>query len=155
MKYLYKIRYKKLSDNEKFFAREYITGSEDEALEKFRKEMVREGLSDYEICEVIPIKRINPRLSDTQKEVVKVMKEKGGKLIRWSGGFWTFDGAKGEDHYGLNGELLYRLPEWHCGTNTVKALAKKYVVTIINDDRGMPKMAFLNNEVVEDLDLTN
>jgi len=33
-------------------------------------------------------------------------------------------------------------------------LAKKYVVTIINDDRGMPKMAFLNNEVVEDLDLT-
>lgn len=71
------------------------------------------------------------KLSPTQEEALKMMKEKGGgRLVRWPGGFWTYPGADGKAVYGFGGFFEYFRPEWSCSTNTVRALAKKGLVEI-------------------------
>lgn len=80
------------------------------------------------------------KLSETQQEALQVMKEKGGKLIRWDGGYWTFEGAK----------AIRDEPEWHCGTTTIRSLYKKGYVTLFNNDKGWPHIAILNELLKDD-----
>ncbi|MBU5442415.1 hypothetical protein [Paenibacillus sp. MSJ-34] len=60
-------------------------------------------------------------LSEMQSEALEMAKKHGGRLIRWKGGFWTFEGARpsGERHCGSP------TPEWYCTTNTVFALVRR------------------------------
>lgn len=88
------------------------------------------------------------KLSHTQEEALKMMKEKGGGvLVRWPGGFWTFSGAQGRAVYNRHGYLEYLVPEWWCGVRTVRALAKKGVVDMKLDARGYEIAAVLKDEI--------
>ena len=58
-------------------------------------------------------------LSDTQRETVRRMKDAGGKIERWPGGFWTTPGMT---------QNLRGYPEWSVTTHTIKALVRKGVI---------------------------
>lgn len=60
-------------------------------------------------------------ISNQQQEALDQAKKHGGKLIRWRGGMWTFEGAActGENWCGVPE------PEWYCTTNTIFALVRR------------------------------
>ena len=67
-------------------------------------------------------------LSAKMEEAVRIMKAHG-KLIRYDSGFWSWVGV--EIHYCRNGVNTYlRLPIWHCGIGTLRALVKRQIVTL-------------------------
>lgn len=60
-------------------------------------------------------------LSIIQQEALEQARRHGGRLIRWSGGCWTYEGAailEDDDH-------SKAFPEWHCTTNTIFALVRR------------------------------
>lgn len=84
------------------------------------------------------------KLSETQKEVVEVIKEHGGVLVRWVGGYWTWEGAKVKEEAPMVG----RVPEWHCGTSTIRALIDRGLLSVIDTNRyGDPIKVRLNDEI--------
>ncbi|NOJ73294.1 hypothetical protein [Paenibacillus alvei] len=60
-------------------------------------------------------------LSIIQQEALEQARKHGGRLIRWSGGCWTFQGAAIIE--GDSGSKA--IPEWHCTTNTIFALMRR------------------------------
>lgn len=67
-------------------------------------------------------------LSKSQQEVLEQALQNDGRLIRWKGGFWTFEGAKsvGKNRNGLD------TPEWYCATNTIFALVRRGYLVMNN-----------------------
>jgi hypothetical protein len=65
--------------------------------------------------------KIVAKLSPVMQEALDVIKQHG-HLIRWPGGYWTYDGVpvKRPRH-----QLVEAVPEWWCGISTVKALEKR------------------------------
>lgn len=60
-------------------------------------------------------------LSIIQQEALEQARKHGGRLIRWSGGSWTFQGASIIEE--VSGSKAF--PEWHCTTNTIFALVRR------------------------------
>jgi hypothetical protein len=60
------------------------------------------------------------KLSKTQTEVVRRLKETGKPLQRWPGGFWTTE----QPPAAMNKPA----PEWWCGTQTVRVLERVGVI---------------------------
>ena len=65
-------------------------------------------------------------MSKTQKEVIRIMEKYGNKLIRWPGGFWTYEGAT--IRYRPFGD--HPVPVWYCGVRTLRAMHKKGLVRL-------------------------
>lgn len=63
------------------------------------------------------------KLSATQHAVIERMLETGQPLERWRGGFWTIKGCPYTLRRDAVGDM-YRSPDWHVGTNTVKAMER-------------------------------
>ena len=62
-------------------------------------------------------------LSPTQFETLQKMEE-NGKLIRWNGGFWSFEDAEIKDV--IRDSWGYTsIPQWYCDVRTLRALEKK------------------------------
>jgi len=56
-------------------------------------------------------------LSPTMQAALNVVRNHGGRLERWPGGFWTYHGCLRQPHTGY--------PTWSIGTTTVQALVKR------------------------------
>lgn len=52
-----------------------------------------------------------------------------GGLVCMRGGFWTFPGCRIEREW-IDCGIVHRRPEWYAATNTVKALAKRGLVSL-------------------------
>lgn len=70
-------------------------------------------------------------LSKTMIDVVNVMKEHK-ELIRYEFGFWSWEGVEIKH---TNFKLMenYDCPEWHCDIKTLRALARRKIVTLDED----------------------
>ncbi len=95
-----------------------------------------------------------PRLSKTQKAVVLKLREQGNApIVRWPGGFWTFDGCQALT--GKQAELYQRddpkrpvaIPEWSVTVQTVRALENMgYLTRLLShpeewrDSRGLTEL---------------
>ncbi len=60
----------------------------------------------------------NKRLSPTMAHTLDTIKERGGAIEVWRGGFWTYVGAE-IARTDLQG---YQIPSWCAGTQTIRAL---------------------------------
>lgn len=66
------------------------------------------------------------RIPPIQQEAIDQAENHGRRLVRWKGGFWTFEGAR-ESGDSWNGVPV---PEWYCRTNTVFALVRRGLMVI-------------------------
>lgn len=71
-------------------------------------------------------------LSAKMEETIRIMKVHG-KLIRYSGGFWSWVGV--EMHLSRMGADTYKHPIWHCDVKTLRALAKRGVVLLDEENK--------------------
>ena len=71
-------------------------------------------------------------LSEKMEEAVRVMRVHG-KLIRYDGGFWSWVNV--EIHRHKNGADTYESPIWYCGVGTLRALVKRGVVTLDEENK--------------------
>lgn len=71
-------------------------------------------------------------LSAKMEEAVRIMKAHG-KLIRYDGGFWSWAGV--EIHHCKNGAGTYSCPIWYCSVLTLRALAKRNIVTLDEENK--------------------
>lgn len=71
-------------------------------------------------------------LSEKMEGAVRVMKAHG-KLIRYDGGFWSWDGVA--IHHCRNGAGAYDVPIWHCGVGTLRGLKKRGVVILDEENK--------------------
>lgn len=89
-------------------------------------------------------------LSNKMMEVLNVMENHNGKLVRWKHGFWTYEGAISrydetiakypnfydkaiEEPYSTfsrNMELAKLVPIWKCDVKTLRALEKRGLVLV-------------------------
>lgn len=71
-------------------------------------------------------------LSAKMEESVRIMRTHG-KLIRYDGGFWSWVGV--EIHHCRNGADTYRCPIWYCSVRTLRALDKRHIVTLDEENK--------------------
>lgn len=71
-------------------------------------------------------------LSTKMEETVRIMKAHG-KLIRYNSGFWSWSGV--EMHISRNGADIYKHPIWYCGIGTLRALAKRGIVILDEENK--------------------
>jgi hypothetical protein len=65
-------------------------------------------------------------LSPIQQEAIDQASKHGKRLVRWKGGFWTYEGAKPCENIGGGPQV----PEWYCRTNTIFALVRRGFMAI-------------------------
>lgn len=81
-------------------------------------------------------------LSETMEEVLGVIREHNGRLVRWEHGFWTYEGciseyehniSKRNDYYKANTYWLEHdkvTPTWSCKVQTLRALQSRGYVKL-------------------------
>lgn len=81
------------------------------------------------------------KFSQIQQKAIAYLRENGGILERWPGGFWTVPGTPSSrksfayvEGPGMtpDGPQGQAVPDWYIGTNTVRALEKKGVLERMN-----------------------
>lgn len=72
-------------------------------------------------------------LSKTMIETISAMRVHGN-LKRYEGGFWSWEETELEPLYN-SGKLLCMIPVWHCDVKTLRALAKKGLVTLNESEK--------------------
>lgn len=87
------------------------------------------------------------KLSETMQAALDAAKANGGRLERWSGGFWTYPGCTWEVK---NLPMPTRVPEVHFGTQTIHALIDRAVVKISRRSHGEDRGYIVEVEVVEE-----
>ena len=71
---------------------------------------------------------IGLQLSDTMLDTIDKM-SKYGKLVRYDGGFWSWENTELEPLY--NGGIFQcMVPSWHCDVKTLRALSKRNIVIL-------------------------
>ena len=65
-------------------------------------------------------------LSPSMFETIKII-EKYGKLVRWEGGFWTFEGVETKGTV-QGGFCEIPVPSWYCTVKTLRALHSRGLV---------------------------
>lgn len=70
----------------------------------------------------------NRGLSDIMLKTIAIM-QKHGKLIRYAGGFWSWEDIALKPLCN-GGKFLCMVPEWHCDVKTLRALDKRGIVTL-------------------------
>lgn len=78
------------------------------------------------------------QLSKTMIEVLGKMKEHG-KLIRYHGGFWSWEGVEIKTT-SFRKMKNYEYPAWNCDVRTLKALHKRGLV-ILNESENICTLA--------------
>ena len=73
-------------------------------------------------------------MSEPQKETLAAMREHGGELIRMGGGFWTWRNCS---------QVKVGVPAWYCTVGTLRALEKKGMITLIQENRSFYTLARL------------
>jgi hypothetical protein len=100
------------------------------AIHKLEWECVRDGrLVDATTLTV----KVAPKLSAEQARVVAYLREHGGQLTRWPGGFWTtpdtrLPGGSRIDRVDGYRYELHGAPVWYTSTQTVRAMERKGVL---------------------------
>lgn len=61
-------------------------------------------------------------ISATMALTLAEMSERGGELVRWAGGFWTYPNCTWTRKNWPHGQ---RIPDWYVGTHTVNALLRR------------------------------
>lgn len=86
--------------------------------------------------------RNNMKLSNTMLETINIMENHNGKLIRYRGGWWSWENS--EIKYYMRKEPRetphftdykihdddYAIPIWNCDVKTVRALQKRGLVVL-------------------------
>ncbi len=73
--------------------------------------------------------RAATKLSATMVIAVGDIQDRGGELVCWKGGFWTYEGCSVKStENGPTGS--YRVPEFYIGTNTISALLKRNILVV-------------------------
>lgn len=68
------------------------------------------------------------KLSKAMLETIEKMR-KHGDFIRYDGGFWSWKDVEIKPLYN-GGKFLCMVPIWHCDVKTLRALAKREIVTL-------------------------
>ncbi len=70
------------------------------------------------------------RLTATMAEALGEMRDQGGELVRWRGGYWTLPGCP----VGRAGARGGRRPSWYAGSATVRGLISRGEVAVTERD---------------------
>lgn len=71
---------------------------------------------------------IGLQLSDTMFDTIDKL-SKYGKLVRYDGGFWSWENTEMEPLYN-GGRFQCMVPSWHCDIKTLRALSKRNIVIL-------------------------
>ena len=64
------------------------------------------------------------KLTETQQKTLAAMREHDGELVRLTGGFWTWRDCP---------RVKLGVPSWYCDMNTLRALEKRGLVTLLQE----------------------
>lgn len=74
-----------------------------------------------------PGRRTAVKLSPTMQGALDVARQHGGRLERWSGGFWTYPGCASQTK---NLPMPTLVPDWYVSTHTIHALIDRGVMRV-------------------------